>query len=101
MLREFGKRCVDLSQFQSVVRRICHTYVIDVCDLLAVRNRWCLVRDLFPFSHRVILRASRYLFFGFFLYVDVHGGIRQAGITNYSLGERSIYKCCDALPVMV
>lgn len=49
MLQEFGKQRMDLSQFQSVVRRICHTYIIHVYDLLAVRNSWCLVRDLFPF----------------------------------------------------
>lgn len=49
MLQEFGKRHVDLSQFQSVVGRICHTYIIRVYDVLVVRNRWCSVRDLFPF----------------------------------------------------
>lgn len=49
MLWKFGKQRVDLSQFQSVVRRICHMYIIHGYDLLVVRNRWCLVRDLFPF----------------------------------------------------
>lgn len=53
-----------------------------------------------PFSHRVMLRASRYLF-GVFLVLDVHRGLRPAGIINYSLREQSICKCCDALPMMV
>lgn len=49
MLQEFGKQRLDLLLFQLVVRQICHTSTIHVCDLLVVRNCCCLVRDLFPF----------------------------------------------------
>lgn len=58
---------------------------------------WSGTCSLFTRSHS----EGKQIFGVFFLYVDIHGGIRQAGIINYFLGEQSINKCCDALPMMV
>lgn len=81
--QEFGKGHMDLSQLQLVVGWICdalNMWTISTCGA----EPPVLGQGPVPFSHRVILRASRYLGWGF-LYVDVHREIRQAGKLNYSV----------------